>query len=228
MARTKGYVPTGGWSTMAKVATKNLLLVRSGQTEWDAGGRVQGAADLPLSSAGRAMVQAEASTLIGREMAMVLTGPDEASRETARQIAEATGAKVVVIPELAEPALGLWEGMRTEDLEKRFCRAGRVFLEDPCGVVAPEGDSLGDTAQRVLKAFTKGMSKCKAGGSIGLVVRPIALGIIRCTLHDADLGELWTMAQDRPALEWYTIQRDDPRLGKPPRQPRRERVVASR
>jgi broad specificity phosphatase PhoE len=205
---------------MAKVAIKNLLLARSGQTEWDAAGRVQGSTDLPLSPGGLAMVQAEASTLLGREIATVLTAPDEASRETARLIAEASGGKVVVVPELAEPALGLWEGMRAEDLEKRFCRAGRVFFDDPCGVVAPEGDSLGETAERVLKAFGKGMGKCKVGGSIALVVRPIALGIIRCALNEVDLGELWSMTQDRPALEWYTIQRNDPRLIKPPRRVR--------
>lgn len=207
---------------MAKAA-KNLLLMRSGQTDWDASGRVQGAADLPLSPAGRSVVQAEASTLLGRELAMVLTAPDEASRETARLVAEATGSKVVVVPELAEPALGLWEGMRYDDLEKRYCRAGRVFLEDPCGVVAPDGDALPATAERVLKAFAKATSRCKAGASVAVVVRPIALGVIRCALNEADLGQLWAMATDRPAMEWYAIHSNDPRLG---RHPRRAAAVA--
>lgn len=216
----------GGGAHMAKPQTKNLLLVRSGQTDWDAAGRVQGATDLPLSSGGRAAIETEVHALTGRELDLVLSAPDEASRETARILAIKTGAKVTVLADLAEPALGLWEGMTYDDLEKRFCRAGRLFLEDPCGVVAPEGDSLLVASDRIMKAFIKGTGKVKLGCGVGVVVRPIALGVVRCALNEADIGELWSMVTTRPALEWYTLQKHDPRLGHPPRTPRRVPAVA--
>lgn len=215
-----------GGLRMAKVTTKNILLMRSGQTDWDAAGRVQGATDLPLSTSGQRSVCAEIATLQGQALDAVLSAPDEASRETSRLLAEATGAKVQVVADLADPRLGLWEGMRYEDLEKRFCRAGRLFLEDPCGVLAPEGDSIDACAERVMKAFTKVLGRHKLGSSVGVVVRPIALGMIRCALNDADLGCLWSMVTDRPTMEWYSIQRNDPRLSRPPRQPRRTPIAA--
>lgn len=40
-------------TTMTKPGTVTLTLVRSGATEWDDAGRLQGATDLPMSESGR-------------------------------------------------------------------------------------------------------------------------------------------------------------------------------
>jgi broad specificity phosphatase PhoE len=197
---------------MAKALAKRLLVMRSGLTDWDAAGRVQGSTDLPICSAGHASVL-EALEHAGKaELTAVITAPDEASRETARVVADRLGGKIVVVQELSEMALGLWEGMRYEDLERRFCRAGRLFLEDPCGVTAPEGEALDEYSVRFMKALRKAVGKCRLGTSAAVVLRPIGLGVARCALNDVDLGQLWSMVTERPPAEWYEVQRHDPRL----------------
>lgn len=197
---------------MGKVETKKLLVIRSGETEWDAAGRVQGGVDLPVSAIGAGRVRTDAAGLTDGGLATVLTAPDEASRESAKILVQATGAKLVVVPELKDMGLGLWEGMLYEDLERRFCRAGRLFLEDPRGITAPEGEALVEYAARLDKTLVKLMRKVKMGTSAALVLRPIALGLVRCTLNEAELCEMWSMVTDRPTAEWYVLAKNDPRL----------------
>lgn len=197
---------------MAKVLAKRLLVMRSGPTDWDDAGRVQGATDLPLSHAGRINVPSQLDELGSVNLSTVVTAPDEASRETAALVADRFGGKIIVAREMGDMGLGLWEGMRYEDLERRFCRAGRLFLEDPCGVTAPEGEALDEFSARFIKSFAKMVSKIRLGTSCAVVLRPIGLGVARCALNETDLGQLWAMVTERPWAEWYEVRRSDPRL----------------
>ncbi len=201
--------------------------MRSGRTEWDLLGRVQGAADLPMSPAGIATVQGQIAELPTPNLDAVLAAPDEASQATGKLLAAAAGLKrVQTVPELAEMALGLWEGLRYEELEQRYCSAGRLFLDDPTGVHAPEGDEFQEYASRIQTAMARMIAKRKPGTNVGIVVRPMALGLLRCFLNGAEPCRLWAMLKDRPDLEWYDCSRDDPRLAVPPRRPRRPASAA--
>lgn len=212
---------------MAKTSIHRVLVFRSGATEWDTLGRVQGSTDLPLSSAGLSAIQGQISALSGQSLDVVLCGPDEASRQTAKALAEATGArKVTAVNDLADMALGLWEGLRYEELESRFCRAGRLFLDDPSGVLAPEGEQLEAYSAKVVAGLGRAIGRQKTGATIGVVLRPLALGVVRCSLNDAPICELWQMIRERPDHEWYVIDRNDSRLNVPPRRPRRPASAA--
>lgn len=215
---------------MGKVDSKKLLVIRSGETEWDAAGRVQGRVDLPICPTGSSRVVADVAKLGGlsstTNLTTVFAAPDEASRETARVLVESTGARLVVIPELRDVGLGLWEGMLYQELERRFCRAGRLFLEDPRGITAPDGEALAEYAQRLDKTLIKLVRKVKAGTAAGLVLRPIALGLVRCALNEADVREMWSMVTDRPSAEWYMLSKNDPRLLAGADGPRRAQTAA--
>ncbi len=201
--------------------------MRSGRTEWDLLGRVQGAADLPLAAAGLTAVQGQTQGLTSHKLNSIVCAPDEASRATAELLKKATGCRrLVVLPDLGEMALGLWEGLRYEELENRYCRAGRQFMTDPCGVLVPEGEAFEDYCDKIRTALAQVMARQKRGATVGVVVRPIALGIMRCLLNSADLGQLWAMLSDRPDVEWYQVSKNDPRLVAPPRRPRRSASAA--
>ncbi len=198
---------------MGKNSFSRVLLMRSGRTEWDLLGRVQGAADLPMAAAGVQAAQEQVAQFAGQKLVAIATAPDEASRATAKLLAQATGVKrVTSVPQLGEIALGLWEGLRYEELEQRYCSAGRQFMDNPSGVTAPEGDQVDAYAARVQEALGQVVGGHRAGSNIGIVVRPIALGLMRCFLNGAEICELWAMLKDRPDAEWYDVPRNDPRL----------------
>ena len=203
---------------MAKLGYSRILLMRSGRTEWDLLGRVQGATDLPMAPDSPAKVQSQLRELEGGSVETVYCAPDEASRQTAKLLtAEVAAKRAAAVPALGEMALGLWEGLRHEELEGRFCRAGRLFLDDPSGVMAPDGEQMSAYATRVHAAVSKLIYKRNASAGVAIVVRPLALGVIRCLLNNADLGQLWAMLKDRPDVEWVpgTTQRAAPGCAPP-------------
>jgi broad specificity phosphatase PhoE len=190
---------------MAKGERIRLLVVRCGSTEWDEAGRMQGAADLPLCEAGRQSTEAIAGDIAVDPPQVVLSGPDEASRTAAKVLAQAAGAKVKTLDELSEIHLGLWEGLLESGVEERYPRAAKQWAEDPGGVSPPEGESLQHAKERILTALADGIDRLKEGAAAAVVLRPVALGIVRCWLNDAPTAELWSQIRDRPAAEWYDV-----------------------
>ena len=86
-------------------------LCQCGQTSWDADDRVYGATVLPLSDVGRITALELAQQLRPKMRGTVYHPDDEAAMETARIIARRIGAKIKAVAELADPNLGLLDGL---------------------------------------------------------------------------------------------------------------------
>ena len=97
-----------------------LNLIRCGETPWAADGRIQGQSDLPLSPEGQTSVEADAQALHGRPIAMIYHAEDEAATETARIVAAVVGSKTKSVVELAEPNVGVFEGMTEQAFAERY------------------------------------------------------------------------------------------------------------
>lgn len=106
-----------------------ILLIRHGESTWNADGRWQGQADPPLSERGRAQA-AEAAHAIGTVDAIV-TSDLERAAETGAIIGRALGIEPVVIhPDLRERDAGLLSGLTRDEIHQRF--AG-LLPDDPAG-----------------------------------------------------------------------------------------------
>jgi broad specificity phosphatase PhoE len=93
-----------------------VLVLRHGQSEWNAAGRWQGHADPPLDRAGELQAVA-ASELLGTFDAVWASDLQRASR-TAMIIAELLGIGPVQIdPRLRETDVGEWEGLTQQEVE---------------------------------------------------------------------------------------------------------------
>jgi uncharacterized phosphatase len=93
-----------------------LLLVRHGESTWNAAGRWQGRADAPLSELGRHQAQL-AGAALGTFDAIV-SSPLERARDTALIIAEELGQGPVLIEDrLIERDAGEWSGLTKAEIE---------------------------------------------------------------------------------------------------------------
>jgi glucosyl-3-phosphoglycerate phosphatase len=90
-----------------------LLLVRHGQSEWNAGRVLQGQADIPLSDLGRAQAQALASVIARMQPDRAITSDLLRARETAALIGY---PQARLEPALREIHVGAWEGQSIPDL----------------------------------------------------------------------------------------------------------------
>lgn len=94
-----------------------MLIVRHGQSEWNALGRWQGRADPPLSDLGRRQAS-QAADLLGSFDAIVAS-PLTRALHTAEIIADALGVgPVTVEPDLVERDVGEWSGLTTAEIDR--------------------------------------------------------------------------------------------------------------
>ena len=180
---------------MAKTSTFRLLLIRCAQTEWDAVGRLQGSADLPLSEQGRAWASGLGERLASDEDALpkpglVLHAPDEASAETASILAGPSKARTKAIPEFSAMSLGLWEGL-------------------------PEGDALASVQTRVLFAIARAAEK-HPKKRVAVVLRPIEYELVRRVMMSLTGAEasgpsepFWPKPDEGSSVELFTINPGD-------------------
>ncbi|HEY3462506.1 MAG TPA: histidine phosphatase family protein [Gaiellaceae bacterium] len=119
-----------------------LLLVRHGETDWNADGRLQGQTDRPLSDFGRRQARQLADELADEELEAIYSSDLSRARETAEIVAERLELPVVLDPDLREKDWGTWEGLTaverdrvefvgesTEEHQKRILRALRRISE---------------------------------------------------------------------------------------------------
>ena len=88
-----------------------LLLVRHGETDWNAEGRLQGHTDRPLSDYGRRQARRLAEELEGEELEAIYSSDLARARETAEIVGERLGLPIALEPDLREKDWGTWEGL---------------------------------------------------------------------------------------------------------------------
>jgi broad specificity phosphatase PhoE len=95
-----------------------LLLVRHGETDWNADGRLQGHTDRPLSDHGRRQAQKLAEELSGDEIEAIYSSDLARARETAEIVGERLGLTVELDPDLREKDWGNWEGLTAVERDR--------------------------------------------------------------------------------------------------------------
>lgn len=109
-----------------------VLLVRHGQSEWNAEGRWQGQADPPLTDVGRAQARAAARSLGALDA--IFSSDLQRATETAAIISAEIGTGPVIVDEaLRERDAGEWSGLTRAQIEERYP-----------GWLAPTGDEHSD------------------------------------------------------------------------------------
>ncbi len=185
-----------------------LLLCRSGRTAWDMSGRVQGSSDIPLSDEGRTDVRQALAQIHTADLASVWTAPDEASRDTARLLADASGCKVKTSDDLREINLGLWEGSLAADLTGRYAKSYRLWREDPSAVTPAEGEPLLEAQQRLARVLEKILDR-PGKSPKALVLRPVLLGLLKCRLAGEPTARLRELMESQPQCEFIRIRPGD-------------------
>ncbi len=161
-----------------------LLLVRHGESTWNAEGRWQGQADPPLSPRGEAQARAAAPAVAALSpFDGVHCSPLARARHTAELLAAAAGLTPPQgVPGLEERAAGPWTGLTHAEIDARYPGAR-------AGGWRPEGyEAIATLRARVTAALT-----ALEGGERLLVV--IHEGVLRALDDDPaklpNLGARW-------------------------------------
>jgi len=185
-----------------------VVLIPCGATEWHAEARLLGRVELPLTEAGQQACAAWAGTLTPLGLQRILHGPDELSTQTAAVLARRLCVPTRAVDDLAEVHIGLWAGLTESQVKNRYASAHRELGEAPLNVSPPDGESFSAAAQRLRACFRKQLKK-NGVDVVGVVVRPLAFAVLRCTLEGRELTDVWEALRAAPA----PVVIDSPAIG---------------
>ena len=181
----------------------NVLLIRTGSTEYASQRRVQGTLDVPLSEDGRNQVETVADQIQDQQILAMYTGPCRATQQSAEILADRLNLKTKTVDDLRNLDHGLWQGMLIEDVKQKQPKVYRQWNEHPETVCPPEGESLQEVRERLQIAMSK-IAKKQKSGTIAVVVSEPVTSVLKNVLRDDELGNLWEV-DDAGDSNWELI-----------------------
>ncbi len=127
-----------------------LILIRHGETVWNAQDRFQGQQDSPLTSLGLAQATAVAAHLRGHLPDVLYASDLGRTLQTAAPIVTATGLEIHPEPGLRERNLGVLEGLTSAETRTRWPEDHAAYLGRQPDYVIQQGESLNQLTIRVL------------------------------------------------------------------------------
>jgi len=150
------------------VSGRTLVLLRHGQTAWNAELRGQGHADVPLDEVGLGQAAAVAPTMARLAPARLWTSDLARARGTAEVVAAECGLVVAVDDRLREFDLGERTGLTLAEFAQKMPDEHAAFLRGDVGAV-PGAESTDTVASRMVAALQDAWDSL-APGECGIVV----------------------------------------------------------
>jgi len=175
-----------------------LILIRHGETLWNAIHRFQGISDIELSPKGMTQARLLAASLKGEGFSAIYSSPLKRARQTAEIIAEYHDCPLIVEEGLKEINQGKLEGLTGEDLRRDFPDFFKSWMEDPGRVPLPQGESLGEVQKRAWSAIER-MARKNTGATVLAVAHSFVNLTIICRILELPLNQLRRLRQDATA-----------------------------
>jgi probable phosphoglycerate mutase len=134
-------------------------VVRHGETERSARHAYSGQADIPLTEAGCEQARLAAERLARAGVDGIVSSPLSRASETARAIAEATGAPVRIDERLIEVDYGPLEGLDRDKALERFGAPFQAWRDDPFGSPLSGMETLDDALERASAATADALAE---------------------------------------------------------------------
>ncbi len=182
---------------------RRVLLIRHGESTWNAAGRWQGWGDPPLSARGREQATILAGRLADRAVSRLVSSDLSRAVQTAEILAEALGVRLELDPRLRERDLGCWAGLTEAEIRAAHPEElDRLRARDPA--VRPGGGESHDAFRMRVAPALVAAARGSAAGTIAVVTH---LGVIRlldralrpgnADVVESDPARLRELAKDR-------------------------------
>jgi glucosyl-3-phosphoglycerate phosphatase len=148
---------------------RRVLVVRHGQTSWNAEGRAQGHADIGLDDTGRDQAEAMSHLVAAYDPVLLVSSDLARARETAAFLEKATGLTALEDPRWREYDLGERTGLTLAEFGDRMGADYDGWWDVHAHVVVPGSETAQDVAARVVPAL-RALLERLGEGETGVVV----------------------------------------------------------
>ena len=166
---------------MTTPAATRVVLIRHGETAWNADTRVQGHLDIALNDRGRWQAARMAQALADEGIEVIVSSDLQRARSTAQALADVTGLPLQLDTGLRERRFGCFEGHTFQEVDTTWPQdALRWRQRDPDFAPAGGGESLVTFYARCV-----GASEAVLAAHAGRVVALVAHGGVLDCLYRA-------------------------------------------
>jgi len=160
----------------------DLIVVRHGQTEWNASGRIQGHSDVALNEKGLLQAEQAAARLAGETVHAAFSSDLLRATQTAAPIAARLSLDVAADRRLREWSLGALEGLSAEEAKRRHSEALRQLRMLDSGAAMPGGESYLEFQARFLACAEEIARRCRGRTALIVTHGGVKLGLLRLAL----------------------------------------------
>lgn len=177
-------------------ASLTLLLIRHGETAWNAESRFRGQTDIALSPRGRRQARALARSLPPSfPVGHVYSSPLPRCLETARPLATALGLAVVAEPRLIDLDYGEWQGRPIAEVAEQFPQDYAAWLAGDLSFRFPGGEPVGAPVER-LRSFVDDVVERHQGEIVAVVTHNVLCQMATCLLLNTPLESFQSVRHD--------------------------------
>ena len=127
------------------MSSTRIILIRHGETAWNAERRLQGHIDIGLNAEGVRQAKALASALAGERVDAVISSDLQRAHQTAMAVAHMHDLAVHTDPALRERCYGAFEGLLYSEIEQRYPAEFAAWQARDVDSAVPDGERRAET-----------------------------------------------------------------------------------
>jgi len=163
-----------------------ILLIRHGETAWNAVRRLQGHIDIPLNEEGERQAQALGRALAADKLDAVVSSDLQRAMQTAQAVASHhAGTTLQTDAQLRERAYGVFEGMLYQDIQDEYPADFQLWQTRDIDAVMPHGERFAESFRqfydRAIGAL-RHVAATHAGQTVAVVAHG---GVLECAYREA-------------------------------------------
>ena len=167
------------------MAATRIVLVRHGETAWNAERRLQGHIDIALNSEGERQAAAMAGALESERFDHLISSDLQRAYQTAQALAQRLGMPVQSDPRLRERCYGAFEGLLYADISQRFPAQFAAWQARDIDAVMPPGVHAAESFRQFYRRSVEAILDLAAahpGQSLALFAHG---GVLECAYRAA-------------------------------------------
>ena len=189
--------------------TTRILLIRHGETAWNAERRLQGHIDIALNTEGERQADALASALASERIDAIISSDLQRAHQTATAVARLHNLSVKTDPALRERCYGGFEGLLYAEIEQRYPAEFAAWQARDVDSAIPDGARRSETFrqfyQRSIDAILA-WADIHSGETLAVVAHG---GVLECAYRaalDLSLETPRTFKVMNASINRFTVQ----------------------
>lgn len=191
----------------------HILLVRHGETAYNANGRYQGHMQISLNETGFAQATRVGERLRHHHFAAIYSSDLLRAVQTANAIAQHHHQTVIEVAGLREIDVGLWEHLTVAEIAAQFPTDFAAYRTQPGRTIYTGGESYAQMQTRAMQALATIAQRHDEHDTICIVCHGGTIRSIVCAVLNLDIDNYTQMWIDNCALTTLIQQHGKLRLG---------------